>query len=312
MAGAAGRRNILREITALGDQAGGGNSQGASTPTSPEEAVIRERGYHRKSATYTFDAPDPVFFKSPTKSPKRTFHNRLLTPTKTPVRSSPRKRVATPDNLQFNEELAEMSLSSKRPKKEVFQNVKPSTQFEKGLKALSHAQLVTLVSSAAQKSPEIMQVISDLVPAVPDLSPIEQRLYMLQRNIYRAFPRNLYGSQDGSFCYIRVRTHLEAFRKECLETCDQLMKSHHWPAIFEYIVMAWKFTDGLPNWESAIHNKIKSVCMKQLASHCISAMKAADLDKPALTELIERMQCCSKETPVITCVNFAKDLLNKV
>lgn len=66
------------------------------------------------------------------------------------------------------------------------------------------------------------------------------------------------------------------------------MESHHWPAIFEYILLAWKFTLGLPDWNNATHNKIKSVCMKQLAAQCISAMKVAELDKPALTELIER------------------------
>lgn len=56
-----------------------------------------------------------MFFRTPTKSPKKTFHERLNTPTKTPVRSSPRKRLATPDKVKFNEEdIAEMSISSKR------------------------------------------------------------------------------------------------------------------------------------------------------------------------------------------------------
>lgn len=66
------------------------------------------------------------------------------------------------------------------------------------------------------------------------------------------------------------------------------MESHHWPAIFEYILLGWHFTTGLPDWNNVAHNKIKSLCMKQLAAQCMSALKAAKMDKPALKELIER------------------------
>lgn len=50
-----------------------------------------------------------------------------------------------------------------------------------------------------------------LVP-VPDLTPIEARLKVLQHNVLKSFPRNIWGNQDGSFSFLRVRVHLEAFK----------------------------------------------------------------------------------------------------
>lgn len=313
MAGSAGRRNILREIVIVGEGDGATfqlSELSSLDPVSPDETVIQQRGLLKKSSTYNYDAPDPVFFKTPTKSPKKIpFHLRFCTPTKTtPVRSSPRKRLNASPN-QFNESgIGEMTISCKRLKGRHLQNVKPGLLLGKGLKALSHAQLVQLITDAANLSPEVEQLVNKLLP-FPDLTPAEEQLTKLKHNVYKSFPRNVWGSRDSAFCFLRVRTHLEVFKKECLEMCHHFMDSQYWPAVFEFIFIAWKLTMELPDWDSASHNKIKSLCMKQLASQYVNALKKANLDKPALSEVIERMQEFTSEPAIETCITFAKQLL---
>ncbi|KFM76116.1 hypothetical protein X975_01033, partial [Stegodyphus mimosarum] len=315
MAGAAGRRNILRELIAVSDRGDGTNYQNSSfplTPPSPDETVIQHRGQCRKSATYKYDAPDPVFFKTPTKSPKKFLLSQKSTPNKaTALRSSPRKRLnLTPEKVQNVEvELAEVSC--RNFKKIKLQNFKYDLTLEKGIKALSHAQLVQLVTETANISPEIHQIFCKFLP-VPDLTPVAERLYMLQRNVYKSFPRNVWGSQDSSFCYVRVRTHLEAFKRECLELCRQFMDSQHWPTVFEYILLALKLTMGLPNWTSVAHNKIKSSCIKQLIAHCATALKKSKVDEHAVSEIIERLKDLDDDPAVKACINLAKDLVKHI
>ncbi|GIX94260.1 uncharacterized protein CDAR_562041 [Caerostris darwini] len=311
MAGSAGRRNILRELGAFGHDNDRTHHQIVEIiPVSPDEAVIHERGLHRKSPTYNYGTSDPIFFKTPTKSPKKSpAHARFLTPTKTPARSSPRKRStnATPDKLGFSD----ISLSCKRLKKGPFKNVKPNPILEKGLKAFSHEQLIQLIRGAVEFSPEVKQLITQLLPE-PDLKPIEERLSKLKQNVYKSFPRNIWGSRESSFCFMRVKTHLEAFRKECSEICHHFMDSQHWPAVFEFIFIAWKYTLDLPHWDTSYHNKIKNNCMKYLAAQCVNALKKANLNKSALTEIIERMQEFSDEPTIKSCIDFAADMVKKL
>ncbi|GFY49248.1 uncharacterized protein TNIN_361641 [Trichonephila inaurata madagascariensis] len=314
MSGAAEPRNILREILIVGageDAMLPLSELALRNPISPDETVIQQRGLHKKLPTYNYDAPDPVFFKTPTKSPKKVpFHLRCGTPPKTtPIRSSPRKRLnASPNQLKFNEpDVSEMTISCKRLKRRLLENVKPGLLLSNGLEALSHAQLVQLITDAANSSPEVEQLIYKLLPK-PDLTPAEEQLIKLKHNIYKSFPRNVWGSRDSTYCFLRVRTQLEVFKKECLEMCDQFMNSQHWPTVFEFIFIAWKYTMELPDWESVSHNKIKSICMKQLASQCASALKKANLDKVALCEVIERMQEFTSESAIESCIAFAKRL----
>ncbi|GBL74832.1 hypothetical protein AVEN_243681-1 [Araneus ventricosus] len=311
MAGSAGRRNILRELGQLANGSGIHSPLQEASPISPDETVIQQRGLRRKSPTYNYDAPDPVFFKTPTKSPKKS---RFLTPTKTtPVRSSPRKRPnGTPDKMRFSEAgISEISLTSKCYKKSPLKNVKPGLQLEKGLKALSHNQLVELIADSINCNPEIEGVINKMLP-VPDLAPAEERLHKLKQNVFRSYPRNVWGSQDSSFCFMRIKTHLEAFKKDCLEMCQLYMDSEHWPTAFEFIFAAWKYTSELPDWDYTYHNRIKSVCMKHLAAQCITALKKANLDKPALAEIIERMQEYASESAVKPCIAFAVKLMEEM
>lgn len=299
MAGGAGRRNILRELTSLGE---GGitipNTLLPLTPTSPDESLIQLRGYHRKSATYNYDATDPVFFKTPTKSPKKStvLHS---TPTKiTVIRSSPRKKLnLTPSKLKQNE-----------AKMLKLHNMNHVVNIEKNIKALSHAQLVQLINDVAKVSPCIKETLSSLVP-VPDLKPIEERLHALQRNVLKSFPRNIWGNQDGSFCFLRVRAHLEAFKKECLEYCRQFMESQHWPSIFRFILIAWKIALDLPNWSTVAHNKIKSSCIRYLATQCLNAFKKSKIDEASLNEIIQRMEELGNDFEIKTCVTYARDLI---
>ncbi|XP_015928002.1 uncharacterized protein [Parasteatoda tepidariorum] len=316
MAEAAGRRNILRDFCTLVERGVGSsfyNSNLPPTPTSPEQNIIENRGLQKKPATYKYDAPDPVFFKTPTKSPKKaSVFQRLSSPVKTPVRSSPRKRLnMTPESIVLNEEgFAELTIAPKRVKREPLKNVKPSNNFEKSLKALSQSQLVELISDAMKSTPELSETLVKLVPE-PDLTPVDARLSVLQRTVNKSLPRNVWGSQDSSFTFLRVRSHLEAYKKECLEYCDQFLESEHWPTFFEFVFIAWKYTLLLPQWSTVIHNRAKNVCLKQISTKCIKALNEANLDYEALAELINRMKPYEEEATVKNCISAAKSLIDK-
>lgn len=66
------------------------------------------------------------------------------------------------------------------------------------------------------------------------------------------------------------------------------MESQHWPSVFEYILIAWKLTMGLPDWPTNNYNKIKSSCIKHLATYCISAFKKSKIDETSLNEIVQR------------------------
>lgn len=66
------------------------------------------------------------------------------------------------------------------------------------------------------------------------------------------------------------------------------MDSQHWPSVFEYILIAWKLALGLPDWNTPAHNKIKSSCIKFLATQCVNAFKKSKIDETSLNEIIER------------------------
>ncbi|XP_054708895.1 uncharacterized protein LOC129218602 [Uloborus diversus] len=311
MAAAAGRRNILRELTSISDQGIRNNSENAivtATPTSPEETVIQLRGHHKKSATYNYGAADPVFFKTPTKSPKKSsVMQRLYTPPKMSlVRSSPRKHATT----LLNKDDASCSTSDKQTKLRRLQNFQPKVELEKTIKALSYSQLIDLIAGSAKVSPEIEKMFSSMLPW-PDLAPVIEHLSTLQRNVFKSYPRNIWGSQDSSFCYLRVRTHLELFKKECLRLCNQFMESQHWPTFFEFVFVALKLSIKLPNWENVAHNKIKMTCLKYLVSHFVDALNKADLEHDALCEIAERIKEFADHPEVTTAISCAEDLLKK-
>lgn len=153
------------------------------------------------------------------------------------------------------------------------------------LKALSASQLVDIVAEMVRKHPELKEDLSDIIPP-PDLKPLEDRLHYLQRNVFKSMPNSRWGSKTDSFCYRRVATHLEAFKKECLNQGRQLIESEQWAFVIEYVIMTLSYVEGLPTWDNSTHNKSKLQCFKGLSSQLLNALKKERMSDSAQLQQI--------------------------
>ncbi|XP_023228701.1 tethering factor for nuclear proteasome sts1-like [Centruroides sculpturatus] len=266
-----------------------------SNSTSPEEEVIRQRG-RRKAAQIAAANMQALTPPKTPKSPRNTRTPSKLnsgTPVKAlPTRTSPRKRLNLGHDVLSTEELYSQSRSkrlanigSPNKRARLQHSPKPVVSPEIAINALNQTQLVQLVHELIERQPDIIQVINDILPAV-DIQPLEAKLSYLQKNILKSIPRNVWSADKDVYCYRRVCTHLDLFKKECIEQCSHLINGHQWKAVMDYVLMAWKYVCKLPNWEDKSHNKIKEMCFKTLASQCMNALKKGSFDSDEL-ELYE-------------------------
>lgn len=288
------------------------------TPISPDEEVIRLRGRRRPAQpiSKTIDEIQLTPKKSPMKSPRKLKSPQKLTPPKTPLmpsRTSPRKRL----NLQDFGSYAETTPLS--PKKKGSPNSKRMrvytprklTNIEGTLSTLSHRQLVDLVKSVMNQSPDIRKMIEEEIP-VPDLNPLEEKLNTLQRNIYRSIPSTRWESNRDLFCYRRVSSHLESFKKECIEQGRKMILNKQWDTAIEYVLMAWRYAHCLPDWDTAIHNKGKAQCFKALGAVFFNAIKQIQLDKQELLEIVDRLKDLSEENNCLQpSIKYIEEQLSK-
>ena len=73
------------------------------------------------------------------------------------------------------------------------------------IKALSHAQLTSLVTSLLTRHPDLTTEFNRLIPT-PDLSHHEDNLNFLKKNIYKALPTSrLLDLKKDSFAYNRLK-----------------------------------------------------------------------------------------------------------
>lgn len=179
------------------------------------------------------------------------------------------------------------------------------------LNGLTKAQLVELVNTlVSERHPDLEQELRSLVPE-PDLTELEKKLEYLQRNIYKSFPYTRYGSSRDAFCYRRVNTHLAAFKKECVNQGNTLVSSQLWESSVNYVLMAWKYVDGMPNWDNPAHNKSKEQCFKSLAVQCKKALTKlkSSLTQEKCEDLLERMQtACEQNDHLQPCVDILSAL----
>lgn len=122
------------------------------------------------------------------------------------------------------------------------------------------------------KHPQIIEDVTNSIPA-PDINPLEERLVYLEKNILKSIPKSRWGSKTDAFCYRRVSTHVEAFKKACIDQARQLIASEHWSSVSEYILIALTYVDSLPDWDNPAHNKHKQQMFKVLSSHLLTSVK---------------------------------------
>lgn len=194
-------------------------------------------------------------------------------------------------------------------------NETPSPALSVTLNGLTKAQLVDLVNTlVAERHPDLEQELRGLIPE-PDLSELEEKLKYLQRNIYKSFPYTRYGSSRDAFCYRRVNTHLAAFKKECVSQGQTLVASQLWDSAVNYVLMAWSYVDGMPDWDNPSHNKSKEQCFKGLAAQCKKALMKLKscLSEEKCTDLLRRMKsACEQNNQLQPCLDLLTTLQSKV
>ena len=51
-----------------------------------------------------------------------------------------------------------------------------------------------------------------------------------------------------------------------------LLDLQQWELSLSYVLMAWSYVNGMPNWDNPSHNKSKEQCFKALAVQCKKAL----------------------------------------
>jgi len=192
---------------------------------------------------------------------------------------------------------------------------KPEANEYTKLRALTVDQLVDLIESVIVKRPEIKSDFMQLTPS-PDLTPLENRLEILSKNIARAFPNTRYGSDRDAFCYRRVKGHVIAFQKECLQHCKSLVDCQQWSSAIDYVVMAWNYANDLPKWDDKKNNKHQATCFKRFTSTLVNSLKKGKFRKqelqayaPIFKKLAEKSH---KDNGMQNCIQLLESISKKI
>ncbi|XP_055608057.1 uncharacterized protein LOC129755536 [Uranotaenia lowii] len=252
---------------------------------SPDEAVIQQRGRRRVPIIWS---PEKGFHMSPQKTPTKCISAMTL-------RSSPRKR-------SLLQELSDMTPTTSS---EGINNITPSTSkrntpskgspngasskkmrlevgsinrnnkdipLDLALKGLSQDQLIAIITGMVQTNPKLEESVRNELP-MPDIAPMEEQLCYQKKNIFKSLPTTRLVSKTDSPAYARAATHLVAFKKTVIDQSQTLHSSKHWDALLDYVLMAWGYVRGTPQWDNHAHNATRRHCFKILSYHATSALK---------------------------------------
>ncbi|XP_070548257.1 uncharacterized protein [Ptychodera flava] len=232
------------------------------------------------------------------------------TPPKTPKPQQRKSRAAS--TVTTDDASGSQQTETPKVKRQRVQRKQKEVALSTQLGGLTRQQLVDMMVSLKDSHPELEQEIRELMPA-PDLTSMEQRLDSLQHNIYKAFPYTRWGSSRDAFCYRRVKVHLTAFKKECVDQGKTLMKSEFWETVIDYALMAWKFVEKLPDWDNPAHNGLKDQCFKSLATQCKQALKKSRFEKEKYHQIKSRLETAVMVNYVMeSCVEEVDKILSKL
>ncbi|KAJ8034874.1 Tethering factor for nuclear proteasome STS1 [Holothuria leucospilota] len=164
------------------------------------------------------------------------------------------------------------------------------------LNSLTAHQLSALVEQIIEKHPHLEEEVSELLPQ-PDITPHLAHLSDLLHNIYRSLPRQRLCSSRSPFCYRRVKSHIFAFKKFCIQQGRHYLACEMWETAIEYSLSAWQHTNYLPKWDCPVHNKLKAGCMRGLAAICVDALGSGNFPESFLDQLKPRLQEIRETSP---------------
>jgi len=269
------------------------------TPSpSPDELIIQQRGRRKIPVTFS---PDIDTIKqnnqeTPTKSGSNFNKSSIV------LRSTPRKRLLLNDPLELSspDKYKLGSSNYKKLRTDVPVELPEDNCILSAMKALSSDQLIGIIGQIVIDHPDIEKEIRSNFP-VADLKPIEERIYYLRRNIYKALPSNRLISKTDPTSYNRVSTHVLAFKKCVVDHGRRLVESNQWPVVMDYVFMAWKHVRNTPIWDNPAHNAARRQCFKSLSGQCMTALKH-------LKNTMDQQKCDSYKNQLKLLVDDSEDM----
>ncbi|XP_056157471.1 uncharacterized protein LOC130131711 [Lampris incognitus] len=159
---------------------------------------------------------------------------------------------------------------------------------------LSKQQLVQLIRSLIMfeqsQEPRVLTL---------DLKYLHDDLQLKKTNVYRSIPYSRLGSNRDAHCYRKAYPHLVAFKVSCQEWGQVLLRNQEWDSVLEYVLMAWRFTSELPQWDTASHNTLREQCYNTLAGHCLSTLQHYRPEPSRRRELLRRLKMAQVHSQTI-------------
>jgi len=285
---------------------------------SPDEAAIQGRGRRVIPLTFSPDINHTPLRQQMQRAKLNSLSggSRLLLPTNSQTRTSPRKRLTLTDTPpssssitcltpMYTPSLDKLRVSPLTKKVKIENDgIAP----EVSMKGLSHAQLVGLLGTILDRHPEVRDEVEEILPP-PDLSPIEDRLIYLKKNIYKALPNTRLETKTDSMAYNRVSLHLLSFKRAVLDSAKPFLDGQQWLAVIDYTIMAWQFVKDTPVWDNPSHNNIRKSCFKSLAGWCMTALKKGKWgpDQSAQIKLkLNNLKADSDE--IVVCLKYLEEV----
>jgi len=288
---------------------------------SPDEMVIQARGRRQVPLTFSPDINHTPLRQQMQRAKlaamSQSSGSRLLLPNSN-VRTSPRKRLTLSDTppptscisqvYTPSPDKLKMSPLTKRVRIDpALHNINPET----AIKGLSHSQLISLMGSILQRHPELVEEVHTMLPS-PDLTPMEEKLNYLKRNIYKALPNTRLESKTDSMAYNRVSIHLTTFKKAVVDSVKSLLEGQQWLAIIDYTVMAWAYVQATPVWENPSHNNIRKTCFKSLAASCMTALKKGNFKAEQCEEIRKKLSKLKADSDeIVICLKHLDEMTAK-
>eukprot|EP01080_Neovahlkampfia_damariscottae_P011790 gene11790-5127_t len=88
-----------------------------------------------------------------------------------------------------------------------------------------------------------------------------------------AFPHSRFGSDRNHFCYKRVSSHIQIFKKALSEPLKLYKTAKQNEILRDYIAIAFPIVDDLPDFDDANDNKPKEQMIKTLTTNLKAALK---------------------------------------
>jgi len=288
---------------------------------SPDEMVIQARGRRQVPLTFSPDINHTPLRQQMQRAKlaamSQSSGSRLLLPNSN-IRTSPRKRLTLSDTppptscisqvYTPSPDKLKMSPLTKRVRIDpALHNINPET----AIKGLSHSQLISLMGSILQRHPELVEEVHTMLPS-PDLTPMEEKLNYLKRNIYKALPNTRLESKTDSMAYNRVSIHLTMFKKAVVDSVKSLLEGQQWLAIIDYTVMAWAYVQATPVWENPSHNNIRKTCFKSLAASCMTALKKGNFKAEQCEEIKKKLSKLKADSDeIVICLKHLEEMTLK-